>query len=76
MGHVYMREAMADPKHMEQLLFEVMLHTYLTVADNSAKEFRRNKDFTDPVIVFEIRNQEPPDNLDIRLPILDIKNTG
>lgn len=67
-----MAEALKDTAAMEKLLWEVHFHCYSVVAANGAKEFRKHRGFNDPVIVAAIRDQEPPVNLDIRLPIPEV----
>jgi len=69
MGHPFMAVAMKDEAAMRKLLFEVQFHVYRTVSLNGAKAFRKYRDMNDPIIYEEIRDQEPPENMDIRLPI-------
>ena len=69
MEHPFMALALKDRAAMEKLLWEVHFHCYTVVAANGAKEFRKWKGFNDPVVLAAIRDQEPPCNLDIRLPI-------
>ncbi len=71
LSHPYMAVAIKDKDAMEHLLFETMYHVYATVATNSAKAYRANKSCNSPQIVEAIKDQEPPSNLDIRLPFVE-----
>ena len=82
--HPFYEVAMHDEAAMEKLLFEVMLHTYLTCSANCARAYRHARRMNGPQVVEAIRDCPPPSNLDLRLPIpvldegcviVSIKNT-
>lgn len=68
-SHPFYALALKDELAMDKLLFEVMFHTYTTVATNCSRAYRQARRMNGPQIVEAIRDCEPPQNLDVRLPI-------
>lgn len=68
-SHPFYREALRDESLMEKLLFDIMFEVWQITAKNSVSAYRDTKRLNAPEIISALRDLEPPQNLDLRLPI-------
>jgi len=61
-----------DDKDLRHLLFEIFTHTWLTVNNNVLKVYRQNKRLNYPMIIEAIQECPPPENLNLKLPFVQI----
>jgi hypothetical protein len=77
MQHPYFKDAVqrfadGDPKDLKIFLTDLNTYLYQTTCHNNALEYRKNKNYSPTEIYTNIKNMEPPTNLDFRLPIYKV----
>lgn len=74
LAHPYFKLAISnymegESKELKHLLFEALFHTYKKSTLNARRTYGKSRWLNTCVILEEIENTPPPDNLDLLLPI-------